>query len=503
MPPGDTVVRLVTKAGRSRLTLPAGATLADLQEQVRAHASVEPAAQRLALDPAGRQIITGGQDDQLARCGITNGTQVHLINADASIEAQVLKKEPIRLPPEEAGKEAEPAAPAASSSSSAGGRAGGGSAPSGGGPQALPDDKDDGKLKLNPKFKTFDAFLQNRRFDTASLPGAQKFQSVKLQKGVQTKLPLAVSIKQQPFRHVDMLSVMNPPEMQNFVNYWQVGLEMTTQRAGWMYGYYVEDTNYEEGTRAVMEGIYEPPQVPVETGVQLLDDPKKALIDRIADRLGLEPIGYVFTSLPIDEGELVTSHEALRAARLQLQHTTDIHFTKYPLSKFVTCAIRPDASLGGRPNTTALMMSDQLVCMVRDNVLAEGSDAKFCEVRPAAPGEMMPRFLVEGKDNTQIMPAFFVVRVADSMPRKTKSLFKHADFPRENRHPPQRRDDLKKYFNKRTSSEPSWSRFADFHLILYLAQEFDVDTALDICDCVRERKDISPGVVEMVKALLA
>jgi len=82
-------------------------------------------------------------------------------------------------------------------------------------------------------------------------------------------------------------------------------------------------------------------------------------------------------------------------------------------------------------------------------------------------------------------------------------MFAHSDFPRENRQThPQRRDDLKKYFKKRDKSEPSWAQFADFHLLLYIAQEIDVDTAVAICECVRDRKEIPEGVQIIVNSLV-
>merc|ERR1719221_1467387 len=146
-------------------------------------------------------------------------------------------------------------------------------------------------------------------------------------------------------------------------------------------------------------------------------------------------------------------------ARLQQDHSTDIHFTKYTLSKFVSCAVRPDAKMG----------------------------------------ELISDFIVEGKENKKIATDFFVVRVNDTAPKKHQKMFIHADFPRENRQThPQRRDDLKKYFKKISNSEPSWSRFADFHLILYIAQEIDVDTALTICESVRDRKEIPEGVLMII-----
>merc|ERR1712119_172670 len=108
----------------------------------------------------------------------------------------------------------------------------------------------------------------------------------------------------------------------------------------------------------------------------------------------------------------------------------------------------------------------------------------------------IPDFLVESKPTKKMPTDFFVVRVNDTTSKKVRSLFTHGDFPRENRQSqPQRREDLKTYFRKRDKSEPSWSRFADFHLILYIAQEIDVDTALMICECVRERKDIPEGIL--------
>ncbi|OLQ04294.1 hypothetical protein AK812_SmicGene12689 [Symbiodinium microadriaticum] len=56
------------------------------------------------------------------------------------------------------------------------------------------------------------------------------------------------------YRHIDTLSVINVPEMESFIGYWQgVLLENAMQRAGFMYGYYLEDKNYDEGTRAIME----------------------------------------------------------------------------------------------------------------------------------------------------------------------------------------------------------------------------------------------------------
>merc|ERR1712087_130856 len=189
--------------------------------------------------------------------------------------------------------------------------------------------------------------------------------------------------------------------------------------------------------------------------------------------------------------------------RLQNENCTDVHFTKYRLSKFVTCAIRPDPNMGGSPALNPFMVSDQCTSMVRDGILNDNADRKHCVVREAQKDELLPDFLVEGKPSKKILTDFFVVRVNDTAPKKHAKMFVHADFPRENRHThPQRRDDLKKYFKNRPQSEPSWSRFADFHLLLYISQEIDTDTALAIAECVRDRKPVPEALIEFFNQLI-
>lgn len=497
----EVVIRLVTPAGRSRVTLPSTGTFAELQEKIATTTGVAADQQRLALDPKGSQLVNGPPAACITQLGIANGTQLHLVNADASIAAQVLTKVPVPVELEKpvAGAAGAAAAGAASSSSTAGGSA------SSSGAAAAPAVWVDPNKKVDPKFEAFDAYLRKRQWDTSSLPGAQVYKSATIQKGGMMKIPLSVSVKQQPFRHVDTLSVMNVPEMEDFIGYWHTTLDWKTQRIGWLYGYYLEDKNYEEGIRAVVEGIYEPPQECVGEVVQCLPDPlrhedpnvePKGCVDRIAERLGLERLGWIFTAMPNTQDLLLSPQEVHRIARLQYTNSTDLHFTKYRLSKFCTFSVRPDSS--GNPDLVPFMVSDQCSAMVRDNILIEDADPANLVAREPKKGEMIPDFLVEGKASKKVAPDFFIVRLNDTVPKKVRSMFKHATFPRENRHPPQRRDDIKNYFKRRDKSEPSWSRFADFHLILYLSQIIDIDTALAICDAVREREEIPEGVLEII-----
>merc|ERR1711862_220605 len=152
----------------------------------------------------------------------------------------------------------------------------------------------------------------------------------------------------------------------------------------------------------------------------------------------------------LDDDLLLAPHEIQRIARLQNECSTDLHFTKYRLSKFVSCAIRPDASQGGAPSLNPFMVSDQCCAMVRDGILAESTERKHCIVRETQPGELISDFLVESKPTKKLLTDFFIVRVNDTAPKKHQKMFLRSSFPHENR--PNRaqrgQEDLKDYFRK-------------------------------------------------------
>lgn len=302
----DITIRLTTPAGKCRVVLPGTATLGDLQAEVQKRTQVDPAAQILAFDKAGAKPLRGNGASTLAQLGIANGQELNLVNKEAAIAAQVLTKVPVPAAPEEAVKRdaattAASGAAGVSGSSGSAGTSGGPSssnAATSGGPAKTVGVHADA-LKVDPKFETFDAFIRGKRFETNSLPGTQKYVSAKITQNGMIKLPPPISIKQQPYRHVDTLSVINVPEVENFMGYWQgTLLQEAQQRMGWMYGYYLEDKNYDEGCRALLEGIYEPPQNMNGEFAQPENDPNQANIDRVMEALGLERIGWIWTSLP-------------------------------------------------------------------------------------------------------------------------------------------------------------------------------------------------------------
>jgi nuclear protein localization family protein 4 len=359
-----------------------------------------------------------------------------------------------------------------------------------------------------PLHKTFEAFLSERRYETGNLPGNLSYKSRIIEKGRMFKVPPAVTLTHQPYRHVDHLEFMNVPEIQDFVRNWQVNLHMVTQRCGLMYGYYIEDPNYEGGYRAVVEGIYEPPQDCINDSPEMLPNDKfLPVVDEIATALGLEKLGFIFTSLGRDSEHLMTSCEVIRAALMQIDNETNAHYTKYVLSKFVTCVTHPNLKEGGKPETDVFMVSDQFCGMVRDRLVEtnakELTNPKRVKLKKPLPGELLPDVLEAGKSaSNEFDPDWFVVKVNSGAPVKPKSFFIHSHFPRENRSAqPQLRSDIKRYLGKCGSAEPNWSKLSDFHLLLFLARTLDVYSAKIIGEAVRDRKPMSDELFDLVRAV--
>ncbi|XP_058515373.1 uncharacterized protein LOC131478826, partial [Ochotona princeps] len=235
-----------------------------------------------------------------------------------------------------------------------------------------------GGVDLGSTFKSFGAFLRERNFSTRDLPGMRSYRPVKLEAGKMNKLPPPITLGQLQYRHVDHLEMMNVEEVQHFVHFWQYNLQTLQQRFGYMFGYYTEDPHYPDGIRAVCEAIYEPPQDNTLTEIRIDEAAEKqelAIAEQLAERLGLELIGCIFTHAPREE--LLTASEVLRLAKYQLARQRTTHYTGYPLSNFACCTISldqrktHDGEGGGEAVANAFMVSDLIMALVRDNVIAE------------------------------------------------------------------------------------------------------------------------------------
>ncbi|ANQ08551.1 Uncharacterized protein PCOAH_00031000 [Plasmodium coatneyi] len=359
------------------------------------------------------------------------------------------------------------------------------------------------KSENQANFKSFDYFLKMREYNTTDLPLNLTYQSVFLSKGRFIKIPLSVTLKHQEYRHVDHLELMNVEEVKNFVQYWYTNGSMCEHRVGWMYGYYREDPHYTMGIRAVCECIYEPPQINEVDKVKLLPDDFLDSVDVIANRLGLERIGWIFTHLP--RKEHLTSEEVVQIAKLQLANLKkNVHYTNYSVSNFITCTISPDPMLSNEPVTNAFMVSDMGMALIRSNLVDPiQTDPSVIQLRNPMPNELLPLILEGGKETNKFDADWFIVRINESAPKVVRSLFKNFHFPRENRLRSPNAYDVKEYFSspKLERGTNGMHRCSDFHLILFACRVLDMETALALCDAALGKKEIDPIIEEILTSV--
>merc|ERR1719359_1496792 len=113
----------------------------------------------------------------------------------------------------------------------------------------------------------------------------------------------------------------------------------------------------------------------------------------------------------------------MQIAKFQLEFAekSEEHYTGYRKSTFVTCVVKPDAD---NKMTEAFMVSDQLVAMCRDGILAEPADPGRLRIREPTADEIIPATLEAGKDMRDFDCDFCLVRVNDGAPKKSRCLLK-------------------------------------------------------------------------------
>eukprot|EP00918_Siedleckia_nematoides_P010878 GHVU01023869.1.p1 GENE.GHVU01023869.1~~GHVU01023869.1.p1 ORF type:complete len:631 (-),score=55.89 GHVU01023869.1:1001-2893(-) len=315
--------------------------------------------------------------------------------------------------------------------------------------------------------------------------------------GICTKCqPNAVTLNRQKYRHVDYVQFENPFLMERFLNYWR---STGNQRLGFLYGKYEQHKDVPLGIKAVVSAIYEPPQVSTKNGIELLEDGREQLVNRMAGELGLACVGWIFTDLVAQDlttgtvkhfrgninSHFLSAEECIMAANFQNKHPNPCKLSPdgYFGSKFATVAVTGDVT--NQIHFEAYQVSDQCTALVRDDCLIPTRDApELGYVKESSNEQYVPDVFYKEKDTygnevTQLarpLPVeYLMVDLAAAFPVEPKYTFSYGDGVRPM--PVEHRDDigeiqdfnaLSTYLSQFTPDK-YLQAFSDFHVLLYVS----------------------------------